>query len=219
MSRAGRVYTDPGSEGAGMRVATKRRRVLKSPEDRRQEILDAAVEVFSERGVSKATVADIAEAAGVAKGTVYLYFSSKEELLGALRDRFVDELLGHVADLLGQAGQGDFWELVDTTIESMADFMFQNKDLMLVFVEEGLSSDAAKVFPNVGSRIDSMFAAAIQQGIEQGACRVADPELMAAFFHHGLEGTLMNACLHGEELERDRYVGAAKELVHKALAP
>jgi len=212
-------YTDPGSEGATMRVATKRRRVLKSPEDRRQEILDAAVEVFSERGVSKATVADIAEAAGVAKGTVYLYFSSKEELLGALRDRFVDELLGHVADLLGQAGQGDFWELVDTTIESMADFMFENKDLMLVFVEEGLSSDAAKVFPNVGSRIDSMFAAAIQQGIEQGACKVADPELMAAFFHHALEGTLMNACLHAEQLDRDRYLAAAKQLVHKSLAP
>src|SRR5207249_8540657 len=74
----------------GMRLATKRKRVLKSPEDRRQEILDAAVKVFGEKGVSRATVADIAEAAGVAKGTVYLYFGSKEQLLGALRDRFVD---------------------------------------------------------------------------------------------------------------------------------
>src|SRR5207248_10627728 len=91
----------------GVRLATKRKRVLKSPEDRRQEILDAAVRVFSDRGVSKSTVADIATAAGVAKGTVYLYFGSKEQLLGALRDRFVDALLGHVADLLAQAGQAD----------------------------------------------------------------------------------------------------------------
>jgi len=202
-----------------MRLAVKKKRVLKSPEDRRQEILDAAVKVFSDKGVSKATVADIAEAAGVAKGTVYLYFGSKEQLLGALRDRFVDDLLSHVADLLAQAGQGDWWELVDTTIESMADFMFEKEQLMLVFVEEGLSSDAAKVFPDVGSRVDSMFAAAIQQGIEAGACKVSDPELMAAFFHHAMEGTLMHASFHGDRLERDRFVAAAKELVHKALAP
>src|SRR6266542_5759403 len=174
-----------------MRLATKRKRVLKSPEDRRAEILDAAVKVFGEKGVSKATVSDIAEAAGVAKGTVYLYFGSKEQLLGALRDRFVDELLGYVADLLAQAGQGDWWELVDTTIETMADFMFEKEQLMLVFVEEGLSSDAAKVFPDVGSRVDSMFAAAIQQGIDAGVCNVSDPELMAAFFHHAMEGTLV----------------------------
>ena len=202
-----------------MRLAAKRKRVLKSPEDRRQEILDAAMSVFSEKGVSKATVSAIAEAAGVAKGTVYLYFGSKEQLLGALRDRFVDRLLSHVADLLAQVGQGNWWELVDTTIESMADFMFQNEKLMLVFVEEGLSSDAAKVFPDVGSRVDSMFAAAIQQGIEQGECRATDPELMASFFHHAMEGTLMHACFHGDEMQRDRFVTAAKELVHKALAP
>jgi AcrR family transcriptional regulator len=202
-----------------MPLASKRKRVLKSAEDRRQEILDAAVHVFSDRGVSRATVADIATAAGVAKGTVYLYFGSKEQLLGALRDRFVDELLGHVADLLAEAGQVEFWELVDTTIESMAGFMFDNEQLMLVFVEEGLSSDAAKVFPHVGSRVDSMFAAAIQQGIEQGVCKVGDPELIAAFFHHGLEGTLMTACLHGEKLDRDRFVAAAKQLIHKTLAP
>src|SRR6058998_890721 len=120
-----------------MQLSVKRKRVLKSPEDRRQDILDAAVKVFADKGVSKATVADIAEAAGVAKGTVYLYFGSKEHLLGALRDRFVDELLEHVSDLLARAGQEDWWGLVDTTIESMADFMFEKSDLMLVFVEEG----------------------------------------------------------------------------------
>jgi AcrR family transcriptional regulator len=201
-----------------MRLAVKRKRVLKSPEDRRQEILDAALHTFTDKGVSKATVADIAEAAGVAKGTVYLYFGSKEHLLLALRDRFTDELLTHVSDLLGRMGQDDFWALVDTTIESMCDFMLQKEDLMQVFIEEGLSSDVAKV-TDVGSRVDSMFAAAIQQGMEMGACKVTDPELMASFFHHAFEGTLLHACLHHEEIDRDRFVAAAKELVHKSLAP
>src|SRR5438067_10348420 len=193
-----------------MRLGVKqRKRVPKSPEDRRVDILDAAQRVFSQRGVSKATVADIAEAAGVAKGTVYLYFGSKEHLLLALRDRFTDELLSHVSDLLSRVGQGDWWGLVDTTIESMCDFMLQKEDLMQVFIEEGLSSDVAKV-TDVGSRIDSMFAAAIQQGIAEGACRVSDPELMASFFHHAFEGTLLHACLHNDEIDRDRFVAAAK---------
>ena len=156
---------------------------------------------------------------GVAVGTVYLYFGSKEHLLAALRDRHVDELLAHVSDLLSRAGQGDWWALVDTTIESMADFMIENADLEMVFLEEGLSSDVAKVLPDVGSRVDAMFAAAIQQGIDAGACRASDPEFMATFFHHAFEGALMHACFHGDPVDRDRFVAAAKELVHKALAP
>src|SRR2546421_2537092 len=142
-----------------MRLAHKRKRVLKSPEDRRLEILDAAMRIFSTKGVSKATVADIAEAAGVAKGTVYLYFGSKEHLLLALRDRFTDELLEHVSDLLSRVGQDDWWALADTTIESMCDFMLQKEDLMQVFLEEGLASDVAKA-ADVGGRIDSRCAAA-----------------------------------------------------------
>ena len=203
-----------------MRLGVKpRKRVLKSPEDRRLEILDAAMSIFSAKGVSKATVADIAEAAGVAKGTVYLYFGSKEHLLAALRDRFVDELLENVADLLTRVGSEDFWELVDTTIESMVDFMSEKKDLMTVFLEEGLSSDTTDVFPDVGSRVDAMFAAAIQQGMDSGACKATDPALMASFFHHAFEGAMMHACLRGEQIDRDQFVAAAKELVHKALAP
>jgi AcrR family transcriptional regulator len=203
-----------------MRIAVKqRKRVLKSPEDRRAEILDAATRTFSEKGVGKATVADIAEAAGVAKGTVYLYFGSKEHLLAALRDRFVDELIEHVADLLSRAGQEDWWGLVDTTVASMVDFMTEKRDLMQTFMEEGMSSDAAKVFPDVGSRIDAMFAQAIQQGIDAGQCKASDPELMASFFHHAMEGAMLHACLHGEAVDRDRFVAAATELVHKALAP
>ena len=189
-----------------MRLGVKqRKRVPRSPEDRRQDILDAAVRTFAEKGVSKSTVADIAEAAGVAKGTVYLYFGSKEHLLAALRDRHVDELLAHVSDLLSQAGQGDWWSLVDTTIESMADFMIEHEALMMVFMEEGLSSDIAKVFPDVGSRVDAMFAAAIQQGIDAGACRTSDPELVATFFHHAFEGALMHA-VAGQMFGDDRIV-------------
>src|ERR1700752_5132014 len=51
---------------------------------RRTQILDAAARVLAERGYHRTTVRDIAREAGIADGTIYLYFSSKQELLLAL---------------------------------------------------------------------------------------------------------------------------------------
>ncbi len=53
-------------------------------EARYRQLLDAALKVFARDGIDAASVADIAEAAGVAKGSVYLYFDSKEALAGDL---------------------------------------------------------------------------------------------------------------------------------------
>src|SRR5580765_7380682 len=54
------------------------------PEERPKQILDAALAVFGERGLSNARLDDIAKRAGVSKGTIYLYFPNKEELLRAV---------------------------------------------------------------------------------------------------------------------------------------
>lgn len=60
-------------------------------EFRRAEILDAAYRVFAERGFEQATMAEIAAAAGVAKGTLYLYYPSKQDMYdAALRQSAVD---------------------------------------------------------------------------------------------------------------------------------
>lgn len=53
-------------------------------EERRERLLDAALTVISRDGFDRATMASIAEQAGMAKGTIYNYFETKEELLGAL---------------------------------------------------------------------------------------------------------------------------------------
>jgi AcrR family transcriptional regulator len=61
--------------------AEKREKYLK---DRRNQILDAAIEVFGNKGLDVATVDDIAEAAGISKGTIYLYFKSKSDIFDAI---------------------------------------------------------------------------------------------------------------------------------------
>src|SRR3954467_11397334 len=59
---------------------------------RKEQLLDAAESALLARGLSATTVADVAHAAGVAKGTMYLHFESKAELLAGLRARYVDRL-------------------------------------------------------------------------------------------------------------------------------
>lgn len=61
--------------------------------DKRQAILRAAIAVFAHNGYFNSKVADIAREAGVADGTVYLYFKSKEDILHSIFDRSVDEAL------------------------------------------------------------------------------------------------------------------------------
>jgi len=61
----------------------------KDPEERKQEILDAAEKLFYEKDYTKTTINDILKAVGIAKGTFYYYFESKEEVLDAIVDRYI----------------------------------------------------------------------------------------------------------------------------------
>ncbi|WIV17522.1 TetR/AcrR family transcriptional regulator [Paenibacillus polygoni] len=65
-------------------------RVTKDPEDRRNEILDTAEQLFFTKGYSKTTVNDMLQAIGIAKGTFYYYFTSKEEVMDAVVMRFIE---------------------------------------------------------------------------------------------------------------------------------
>lgn len=68
--------------------------------DKRQLILDAATRVFAERGFFAAQVADVARRAGIAAGTVYLYFKSKDDLLISLFDRTMQDAIREGRDTL-----------------------------------------------------------------------------------------------------------------------
>ncbi|MBX3298704.1 MAG: TetR family transcriptional regulator [Acidobacteria bacterium] len=72
--------------------------------DKREAILGAATKVFAQRGYFNSKVADIAAAAGIADGTVYLYFKSKDEILHSIFDRamtrFIDEGKRELAEIV-----------------------------------------------------------------------------------------------------------------------
>ena len=66
-------------------------RTIKDAEERRNEILDAAQALFTGKGYNKTTIIDILERVGIAKGTFYYYFKSKEEVMDAIIERMMDK--------------------------------------------------------------------------------------------------------------------------------
>jgi AcrR family transcriptional regulator len=200
-------------------LKTIRKRVTKSADERRRDLMDAAVRVFADKGVARTTVSDITSTAGVAKGTFYLYFDSKERLVAALKERFVDEILEHASGLYARVGKDDWWQLVDDTLTSFVDFMLQHRDMIHVLVQEGETPETSPYFAECQRRIDEMFAASIKMGIDAGVFSVQDPVLIGRFLHYAMDGALGHAIMYDEDLDRDRVVAAARELVRKVLSP
>lgn len=68
-------------------------RIVKPHDERRTEILDVANRLFAIKGYEKTTVNDILSEIGIAKGTFYYYFESKEQVLEAINVRFIDMIV------------------------------------------------------------------------------------------------------------------------------
>lgn len=74
-------------------------RISKDPQIRMAELLDAAQALFYEQGYHQTAISDIVKKIGVAQGTFYYYFKSKEEILGALISRQISKIISEIQDI------------------------------------------------------------------------------------------------------------------------
>src|SRR5262247_2589482 len=88
-------------------------------QERHHAILDAAERLLVRAPDRVANVAEVADEAGLAKGTVYLYFPSKDELLLAVHERRVDEFFGALNTLLASRGPVSLGAIMALTREHM----------------------------------------------------------------------------------------------------
>lgn len=94
-------------------------RITKEPEERKQEIFDAALKLFGEKGYEKTTIADIAKSIGVAQGLCYRYFPSKEILFDSAIDQYAEILVSQFAELVENSNipLKEFIENMPATVE------------------------------------------------------------------------------------------------------
>jgi TetR/AcrR family transcriptional regulator, transcriptional repressor for nem operon len=183
------------------------------PDVRREQILDAAQQVLLRRGPAAATMAEVADAASLAKGTVYLYFASKAELLAGLRARYFERLTAVLADPPGtrQGTPPTVAARIEGLVAASYDFALANHELHhALFHEAGLGEHDA--FFRARDAVAELVAA----GAAGGELDVPDPALATDFVLHGLHGILV-AATHRPRSDRRRLVDGATRLVCGAL--
>ncbi len=157
-------------------VHTSRRR---QAERRREQLIDTALGVFAEKGVSGATVKDLSTAAGVAPGLLYHYFRSKEDLLYAALERryFVPEL----RDIASPDRAEPVAEVLGEVAAKFAAVLRDNTLFVRVVFQEALLAN-----PLVATRIErgkreavALLARYLESRIEAGELRPHDPRATA----------------------------------------
>lgn len=159
----------PQSKKSGRRVTT---------EGRQQDILNAALKVFSSKGFSGATTKEIASMAGVAEGTIFRYFKTKKDILFSLLGPFVLQFLTDTIDAV--SGESD--EVMLTAIlKNRLGLIQKHMDLLRLLITEAqfhpeLRDNFAELVPMKAAAILEQF---ITKRIEDGAYRELNPQIVA----------------------------------------
>lgn len=149
---------------------------------RPQELLAAALDLFVERGFAATRLDDVARAAGVSKGTLYLYYCSKEELFKAVVREGVIPLLGEAEGMIGQfsGGSEELFRLIMTTWwQKMGDTSLSGLP-KLMMAEAGNFPELARFYQDeVISRAEKLVVSMLERGMARGEIRNVDLEIDA----------------------------------------
>jgi AcrR family transcriptional regulator len=150
-----------------------------SPAERRQQIISLAAGLFDQSGYSSTTMDDIARQVGVAKPTLYHYFPSKDDILHAIHEEFIDLLIGR-----HEARAGTGLRAEQLLLEAMADIlelMDTHRGHVRVFFEHHreLPAEARGPIRFKRDRYEKMVEDLIGNGIEVGVLRETDRHLAA----------------------------------------
>jgi len=194
-------------------------------EARPQELLDAALDLFVEKGFAATRTDEVAERAGVSKGTLYLYYPSKEELLKeVIRHNVVNQIAegaeivrqfeGTSSDLLAMVLRL-WWERVGETRASGI--------LKLMMSEVRNFPEIAQFYVDeVITPSDRMLAQIVQRGIDRGEFRAVNVTdvvhaLVAPMIFLVMHKHSLGACSAGHAIEPKSFIAAQTDLVLHGL--
>jgi len=193
------------------------------PPDRRTQILIAAAKVFSEHGFAGAAIDAIAAEAGIAKGSVYNYFKSKEELFvqvfTASFTRDEERLIGNLGELASALGRIDM--LFDEWYGHLAQYTHEGT-LVLEFwlwaARQGESVLTA-AFHELNNRWRDRISGILADGVASGELRSdLDPQTAATVMMATFNGLIIRMILEGAVVVDEEFLHRLKRLFHRALA-
>ncbi|MGA7613975.1 MAG: TetR/AcrR family transcriptional regulator [Thermoanaerobaculia bacterium] len=161
-------------------------------EFRVSSITEAAMRVIARKGLAGATMQEVAHEAGVAKGTLYLYFSDREDLFEKTSEYACTYLTGQADEAL--RSEGSFADRLRALVRSQLEAFDRNQEFFRAFVamaeqrQPSRSSHSRNTVQKMQTtRMSEFFAGAIAAG----ELRDVDPGRLAVFFVEGLKGVIL----------------------------
>ena len=148
----------------------------------RANVVQVAVELFSRNGYTGTGVADIGDAAGLARGALYYYIGSKEELLAEIHDLVMDPLVAEAEAIL--ALEADFEARIRLLSESLLWQIVHRHDHVWVFLHEyrHLEGEYRTRFRGKRRHFEECIMRVLRDGVAQGFVRATDLRLATLAF-------------------------------------
>ena len=188
--------------------------------DKRTALISAAIEVFSYEGFQSSRVADIAEKAGVATGTVYLYFRNKDDILMTIFQEFIESKLGIIKEKL---------EREDSLLKKLYRFLNLHIDFLmreplfakLMAVELYQNSKFKLKYPDFKplSMYQEYLEEIIEQGVANHEIRGINPQAMAYVILGTMHYLIMEWILEDKTFDLEEMRDNISSIVLEGLLP
>jgi len=146
-------------------------------ERRKEIILEAAAAVFAEKGYQRATMKEVAAHAGIAPGTIYLYFENKRDLLLAITDRLIKQAWGQTQEDMAQVAPEDY---IAAVLRNMFSFVRRNKSFFRALSTEIWTDGALqnRLFTHILGPLFDAGVRLLESQIEAGRARPCRPGIV-----------------------------------------
>jgi AcrR family transcriptional regulator len=188
-------------------------------EGKQYQILDAAARMFASYGFNKTNMGDVVREAGVARATLYKYYSSKDALFHAVVSREGNQMLDAVSDAVSAATSTR--ERLRLAIITHTDLIRQKLNVLRVSLEA-----AADIMSRWRHETDELqekaldfYAGIIEQGVECEEIESDDPRATALLLMYMMKGLFLGVLTGQVGAERDRLVDGMLDMVLDGLRP
>ena len=189
-------------------------------EKRKGQIIDAAMKVFSEKGIEKARVDDIVTESGLSKGAVYWYFKSKDEIIQAAFDQFFDFDQQGLQLIIDQPGSTR--ERLLTYSLLMVQNVGQIHSLLPLVYQFYAAATRQELmqetFRRYFSHYSELLGELLRQGVDEGELKPLDEKSIATQLIAIMEGMVLLWILHGEQFDAEQFVRTMIDMVFDGLA-
>jgi AcrR family transcriptional regulator len=188
-------------------------------DERKSQILDAAMNTFSNLGFHKARMSDIAEASGLSKGSLYWYFDSKDAIILSLLQRVFEPELQDFRALLTDSRSAEV-RLQEYVARASDDIVNMLKWMPLVYDFIALSFRQKSIRNAISSYYKQnmeILVNLIQQGIDSGEFQVENGEEAAIAIGSILEGTIVLWFYDPEQINLKKHIKTNANLLLKGM--